>query len=62
VYSPGLQVVVRLTPLYHGVELCRAFSTGHLSWSLLVDVAYLLVMGLIGLVVSSRRLATLLLH
>ena len=62
VYSPAVQVVVRLTPLYHGVELCRAFSTGQLSWSLLTDVTYLLVMGLIGLVVSSRRLATLLLH
>jgi len=62
VYSPAVQVVVRLTPLYHGVELCRAFSTGQLSWSLLTDVTYLLVMGLIALVVSSRRLATLLLH
>jgi len=62
VYSPTLQWVVRLTPLYHGVALCRAFSAGQFSWTLLLDVAYLLVMGAIGLVASSRRLAVLLLH
>jgi lipooligosaccharide transport system permease protein len=62
VYSPALRWVVQLTPLYHGVVLCRAFSMGDLSWSLLVSVGYLVVMGLIGLVASSRRLGILLLH
>ena len=62
VYSPGLRLIVQLTPLYHGVVLCRAFSMGLLSWSLLWSVLYLAVMGLIGLVVASRRLGVLLLH
>jgi lipooligosaccharide transport system permease protein len=62
VYSPGFRLIVQLTPLYHGVALCRAFSMGDLSWSLLWSVLYLAVMGAIGLVIASRRLGTLLLH
>jgi lipooligosaccharide transport system permease protein len=62
VYSPAMQWGVRLTPLYHGVALCRAFSMGDLSWSLLLSVGYLLLMGAIGLLVASRRLGILLLH
>jgi lipooligosaccharide transport system permease protein len=61
VYSPAAQWIVRLTPLYHGVAMCRAFSAGELSWGLLGDAAYLLAMGAIGLIVSSRRLGVLLL-
>ena len=61
VYSPAAQWIVRATPLYHGVALCRAFSSGQLSWGLLADAAYLLVMGVIGLLVASRRLSVLLL-
>jgi lipooligosaccharide transport system permease protein len=61
VYSPAAQWIVRFTPLFHGVVLCLAFSTGDLSWGLLASVGYLLVMGIIGLLVSSRRLGILLL-
>jgi len=61
VYSPAAQWIVRATPLYHGVALCRAFSSGQLSWGLLADAAYLLVMGVVGLLVASRRLGVLLL-
>ena len=61
VYSPAAQWIVRATPLYHGVALCRAFSFGELSWALLTHVAYLLAMGAVGLVISSRRLGVLLL-
>ena len=61
VYSPAAQWIVRFTPLFHGVVLCRAFSTGDVSWGLLASVGYLLVMGIIGLLVSSRRLGILLL-
>jgi lipooligosaccharide transport system permease protein len=54
-------VVVECTPLYHGVALLRALCTGGVGPGLLTHVAYLLVMGLIGLAISSRRLAGLLL-
>lgn len=60
--SPGLRVVVELTPLYHGVELCRAAATGVWSATALVHVAYLLVMGAVGLVVATRRIEGLLLR
>lgn len=60
-YPGWLQLVVRLTPLYQGVALVRGFDLGTLSWSMLGHAAYLALMGLAGLSVSSRRLARLLL-
>jgi lipooligosaccharide transport system permease protein len=61
-YPPALQWVVELTPLYHGVALLRALVTGAVSPGLASHVGYLLVMGLLGLVIASRRLARLLLR
>lgn len=50
-----LQVVARLTPIWHGVELCRAATLGTLSWWPAVGhVAYLLVWGAAGTVVAWR--------
>ena len=61
VYPPALQIVVQLSPLYQGVDLIRSLSIGAISPVLLVHVAYLTVMGLVGLAVTSRRLDQLLL-
>ena len=53
-YPPAAAGVRRLTPLYQGVDLIRALSVGYVSTRpLLFNVAYLLVMGVVGL--SSRR-------
>ena len=60
-YPPALQAIVHLSPLYHGVELVRTIMLGTVGPGQLVDVAFLLVMGLIGLAVTSRRLDRLLL-
>jgi lipooligosaccharide transport system permease protein len=60
-YPPALQVVVQLTPLYHGVDLIRDLSLGIVGPQILVHVAYLLVVGIIGLAIVSRRLDKLLL-
>ena len=57
-----VRVVVQLTPLYQGVDLIRALTVGELSPILLFHVAYLLVMGFVGLWVVSRRLDKLLLQ
>jgi lipooligosaccharide transport system permease protein len=57
----AVQWVIRATPLYHGVELCRGCTLGTLGWSSLGSVAYLGAMGTIGLVVGSRRIGFLLL-
>lgn len=61
VYPGWLQVVVRCSPLYQGVALLRGLDTGVLSWSLAGHALYLAAMGFIGLVVTSKRLAALLL-
>ncbi len=61
VYPEWLQVVVRCTPLYQGVALLRGLDLGAFSWSLLGHVAYLLVMGVVGLKITIKRLALLLL-
>ena len=60
-YPGPLQVVVQCTPLYHGIELIRGLVTGEVGWSLLGHVAYLAVMGLVGLAIGARRLSGLLL-
>jgi lipooligosaccharide transport system permease protein len=61
VYPEPLRTIVQLTPLYHGVDLLRSLTTGHVGPSILIHVAYLLVMGIIGLAIVSRRLDKLLL-
>ena len=60
-YPPALQLFVQLTPLYQGVTLCRALITGAVDPAILVHVVYLAVMGMIGLIIVSRRLDKLLL-
>src|SRR5688572_3048407 len=61
-YAAPMQVIVQCTPLYHGVALIRSLTTGAVSVGLLWHVAYLLTMGGIGLMITSRRLARLLLQ
>lgn len=61
VYPEPLQWVVRCLPLYHAVELMRGLATGLLSGSMLVNLAYLLALGALGLWASTRRIAKLLL-
>jgi lipooligosaccharide transport system permease protein len=59
-YPPALQAFVQVTPLYRGVHLIRALMTGTPDAVMLLDVVYLLAMGLIGLAITSRRLGKLL--
>ncbi|MGV9298124.1 ABC transporter permease [Amycolatopsis sp. NPDC003676] len=61
VYPEALQWLVRCFPLYHGVELMRGLSTGIFSWSMLGNLAYLLVLAAIGIWGATRRIAKLLL-
>ncbi|HVA87496.1 MAG TPA: hypothetical protein VNF73_14415, partial [Candidatus Saccharimonadales bacterium] len=60
-YPPALATIVELTPLYRGTDLIRGFTTGLLGPSMIVDVVYLVAMGLVGLAIVSRRLDRLLL-
>jgi lipooligosaccharide transport system permease protein len=58
VYPEWLQFAVQLTPLYHAVELLRGLTTGVVTWTILVHVAYLGVFGSVAMVIARRRLAT----
>lgn len=60
-YPEGVQWLLPLTPLYHGVELLRPLTLGTVTVGDLGHVAYLLAMIVAGLAVADRRLARLLL-
>ena len=61
VYPSALQWVVRCTPLYNSIALMRALMLGGVGWQQLVNVAYLAAMGLIGVLITGRRIGRLLL-
>ena len=60
-YPESVQWIVQCTPLYHGVALERGLMLGEVGPGLLVNVAYLVVLGLLGLLGAARRLEKLLL-
>jgi lipooligosaccharide transport system permease protein len=60
-YPAALQWLVSATPLYQGVALERALVLGEVGWGLLWHVAYLVVLGALGVWGTARRIATLLL-
>ena len=57
---PGwLQPVAKVTPIWHGVELCRDSVNGRLTLSdTVVHVAYLTVWAVAGWLLSRRTFAT----
>jgi lipooligosaccharide transport system permease protein len=60
-YPGAVEVVVRWTPLYQGVVLCREMALGTIGLDALVAAMYLAAMGTVGLYVASRRVSSLLL-
>jgi lipooligosaccharide transport system permease protein len=60
-YPRPLQLFVECTPLFHAIELIRGLALGQVGFGLLGHAAYLVLMGLAGLAVTSRRLEKLLL-
>jgi len=61
VYPEWLQVLTQLSPLYHGVQLIRGLTLGIIEPVLLFHAGFLVVMGLIGAAVASRRFGAMLL-
>ena len=55
VYPEWLRLLVEVTPLYRGVHLLRACTTGALEPTVLIDVVYLGTMSIIGVAVTSRK-------
>jgi lipooligosaccharide transport system permease protein len=61
IYPRAVQVIVECTPLYQGVVLLRGLNLGVVEPGLLWSVAYLAVMGAVGLFLAGRRIGKLLL-
>jgi lipooligosaccharide transport system permease protein len=61
VYPHAVQWIVRLTPLYNAIQLIRSLMLGVVGWTQLASVAYLVVLGLIGVAIAGRRVERLLL-
>jgi lipooligosaccharide transport system permease protein len=59
-YHVALRVLVEITPLYHAVELVRAFTVSAYTWGVLWHVAYLAILAIIGLTIAGRRMGKLL--
>ena len=59
-YPEAVEWIVRVTPLYQGVELERALVLGDLHWALAVHATYLVAMGVAGLRIAGSRLGRLL--
>jgi lipooligosaccharide transport system permease protein len=55
-YPPVFEFLIRITPLWHAVELIRGITLGAVSWVSLGHAAYLLAMVVIGLAFTGRQL------
>lgn len=62
IYPHWLQLMARVAPLYHAVDLIRGFTLGILDWSMLGHAAFLGVMVVVGFAVAQRRIEDLLLE
>ena len=61
VYPDIFQVLTKISPLYHGVELIRALTLGAFDITLVGHIGFLVVMGAIGVAITARRIDKLLL-
>jgi lipooligosaccharide transport system permease protein len=59
VYPLPIQWIVQALPLWQGVELVRGLTTGSLDVAMLGHVAYYLVLIVLGLIFTTRRLRAL---
>ena len=59
VYPEPIQWIVQALPLWHGVELVRGLTTGIIGPAMLVHLLYYLVMIVVGLAFTTRRLRAL---
>ena len=60
-YPAAIQWIVRFSPLYHAITLIRSLTLGGVGPINLLNAAYLLVLGVIGIAIARRRMAGLLL-
>ena len=59
VFPEWLQTIIRLFPLAHAIDLVRGLTLGNISWALAGHAMYFVVMIVIGLFFTTRRLNAL---
>ena len=59
VFPEWLQTIIRLFPLAHAIDLVRGWTLGNISWALAGHAMYFVVMIVIGLFFTTRRLNAL---
>ncbi len=59
VYPEPVQLVIQALPLWHAISLERALTLGTMGWELLGHCLYFVVMIVIGLVFTTKRLNSL---
>jgi lipooligosaccharide transport system permease protein len=61
IYPVAIQWFVRFSPLYHAITLIRALTLGSVGPINVLNAAYLVVLGVLGIAIARRRMAGLLL-
>lgn len=61
VYPEWMQVVTWISPLYHGVTLIRGLTLAILDWTMLINIVYLTLLGILGSIITARRVRSVLL-
>jgi ABC-type polysaccharide/polyol phosphate export systems, permease component len=56
VYPKAIQLAMELTPLFHGVSLLRALTSGAVGLHQLWDVGYLIAFGIVAMTIAMHRL------
>ena len=59
VFPEWLQTIIRLFPLAHAMDLVRGLTLGNISWALVGHAMYFVVMIVVGLFFTTRRLNAL---
>jgi lipooligosaccharide transport system permease protein len=59
VFPEWLQTLIRLFPLAHAIDLVRGLTLGNISWALVGHAMYFVVMIVVGLFFTTRRLNAL---
>ncbi len=62
VFPAGVRWFIKAMPLWHGVEMMRQLAVGALSWATLGHLLYFVVMSIVGVAVTARRLRALFLR